>query len=156
MEIKSAQLVVRVHANYIQTSVRFNYTPLSYVEYTIGGAGRLGTLLHVQTVDYLEKTAQALFRSSAEATTQEGMIGFDGYMFMDLRFEDVNNLTHFTVMELRYVDPSFGGVDLASALQNTFVNATLRHKLVQTLLDMIEVRNVEAFKNALRGMNRAR
>lgn len=155
MEIKSIRLVVRVHANYVQTSVRFNYTPLDYTEYAIGGTELLGAFLRTQTVHSFYDMAETLFKRSADVPTKEGMTGFDGYLFIDLLFENMQALDVFMVMELRYVDPSRGGIDLASALQNAYINNALRHKLVQTLIDMIEARDVEAIKNAVRGMSKA-
>lgn len=155
IEIKSIRLAVRVHANYVQTSVRFNYTPLDYTEFAIGSTELLGAFLRTQDVPSFYDTATILFRKSADVHTKEGMTGFDGYLFIDLLFENVNALDVFTVMELRYVDPSRGGTDLAPALQNAYINNALRHKLVQTLIDMIEARDVEAIKNAVKGMSKA-
>lgn len=155
IEIKSIRLAVRVHANYVQTSVRFNYTPLDYTEFAIGGTTLLGAFMRTQTVSSFYDTATILFRKSADVPTKEGMTGFDGYLFIDLLFENMQALDVFTVMELRYVDPSRGGTDLAPALQNAYINNALRHKLVQTLIDMIEARDVEAIKNVVKGMSKA-
>lgn len=147
---------MRVHANYVQTSVRFSHTTLDYEEYAIGGTARLSELLDVGTSEQLYDLIVSLLKVSREEPLKEGMQGFEGYLFADLMFERMDDLSKFTVMELRYVDPKRGGVDLAPVLQSAFVNNAIRHKLVHTLLTMIEARNVEAIRGAIRGMEKAR
>lgn len=156
MKMTSIRLCMRVHANYIQTTVRFNYTPLEYQEFAFGGASYAGQIMRIQTGESLYSLVAALLYKAQDVPVKEGMIGFAGYLFVDLLFENVDDLRNFTVMELRYVDPSRGGEDLAQSLQNTYVPSTLRHKLVQTLFTMIEARNVEAIKAAISGMRKAR
>lgn len=141
------QLTVKVHANYVQTVVRFyGKTGLEYRERSLVGATvpkQVCACADFETAD-LWVTDEA--RSDDDYNVRaEYMPGFPGYFEMRITFPEPSDYSLFEVEEARFVDAAKGGRSIAGA----FKDAKFKRPILNNLLNAIEAKNVEKLREIL-------